>query len=204
MKLNFMSIVELIFPLSDDERAVRDCSAEIFAEKFNPYYHHGITSLSSFKDGTVRSAIHLNKFHGNEKAQRLLCVLVHAWFATLTQQKYILLPVPLSRTRERKRGYNQVTIVAQKAVQDFPTIQLRTDVLVRTKDTHPQTSLPKAERLLNVHKAFEVMHSKGEAIAHKHIILLDDVATTGTTLREASNALTPYAPLSITLCSFAR
>jgi len=203
MKLDFTSMIELIFPLSDDERLLKELTPVAFAHKLNMQCDNSIYSLASFKDKSVRAAVHLNKFHGNAKAQALLSSLVTAWLVTLPPEHYLLIPIPLGSSRERKRGYNQVTQVLRYALKDADTAQLCTNVLYKTKDTDPQTSLSKTQRLINLKDVFAVTGKGARIIKGKHVIVVDDVSTTGTTLQEAYKTLLPYGPLSIKLISFA-
>jgi predicted amidophosphoribosyltransferase len=111
-----------------------------------------------------------------------------------------IIPIPLSPARLRARGYNQVLEILQANPLD-PKYTILTNVLVRTRNTRPQTELARSERLTNMHDVFGVVH--GESIAGKHILLVDDVTTTGTTLKTAKAALLPYAPASITCLALA-
>jgi competence protein ComFC len=109
----------------------------------------------------------------------------------LTPRPWILVPIPLSTERLRTRGYNQATILA-KASKNFDTanvFQISEVFLFRkpgTKSQVAQTS--RAIRLTNPRNTFFIKNS--EAILNSRIILIDDVVTTGATLREARRMLT--------------
>ncbi len=77
-------------------------------------------------------------------------------------------------------------------------------MLVRTRHTPPQTELDRAQRLKNLHGAFTI-NARGvpNTISSLHILLLDDVMTTGTTLRSAKAALATLRPASITCVALA-
>ncbi len=96
-----------------------------------------------------------------------------------------LVPVPLHRTRLRQRGYNQALELARPIALALD-ITLRADLLARTKATPAQTGLDANARRRNVRGAFTLA---ADAPLPAHVALLDDVMTTGATLREATQVL---------------
>jgi len=94
-----------------------------------------------------------------------------------------IIPVPLHPKREKQRGFNQSQIVA-KELAKLEKIELLEKVLVKIKNVPPQTSLQLKEREKNVSRAFRVV--KKEKIKRKVVLLVDDVYTTGSTIRECS------------------
>jgi ComF family protein len=97
-----------------------------------------------------------------------------------------IVPVPLHPVREKKRGFNQSRVLA-KRLSHLKNIDLMDKRLVKVKNIPPQTSLEANERARNVRGAFKV--KRPETIKGKVILLVDDVYTTGSTLRECSLAL---------------
>ncbi|MCJ7508243.1 MAG: hypothetical protein MUO85_05870 [candidate division Zixibacteria bacterium] len=97
-----------------------------------------------------------------------------------------LIPVPLHPSRKRKRGFNQSEILALEISQklSLPTLK---DVLKRKKRTKDQTTLNAKEREENVKGAFSIRDE--DKILDKQIILVDDVMTTGATLKECARTL---------------
>ncbi|MCY3749170.1 MAG: ComF family protein [Chloroflexi bacterium] len=95
-----------------------------------------------------------------------------------------VVPVPLARSRERQRGYNQGRLLAAEVARrlDLP---LDAGVLIRLRDTPAQTSLPRARRIHNVRGAFRARRRLSGA----RILLVDDVTTTGATIDAATRAL---------------
>jgi ComF family protein len=96
-----------------------------------------------------------------------------------------IIPVPLHRARLRRRGYNQVLELAKPLAKHFG-VQLRRDVLQRSRSTGAQTELNAVQRRRNVRGAF-VARFDDEIPAH--IAVLDDVCTTGATLAECARVL---------------
>lgn len=193
----------MIFPETDDEKLISKCTESEFLQKLRSRYINDVFILLSFKDGIVRSAVHLNKFHAHPYAQNLLSSVLEAWLTKLPLQQYILIPIPLSAKRERERGYNQVSNVARKAVYLLPQIILKEGILIKGKHTPPQTTLSKQERLKNLQGTFVVLPQQIASLKDKNVILLDDVTTTGATLREAKAALLLHEPASITCVALA-
>ncbi len=100
----------------------------------------------------------------------------------------ILMPVPLHRFRLFKRRYNQSAIIAKALSADLE-IKVMVDGLIRTRATPPQGHLKAKERFKNVKSAFRVNSKRAQDIKGKTIVLVDDVYTTGATVRECAKAL---------------
>ncbi|CAJ0870492.1 hypothetical protein R20233_01690 [Ralstonia sp. LMG 32965] len=98
----------------------------------------------------------------------------------------LLLPVPLSPARLRSRGYNQAWEVARRLAHRLD-IPADAGALHRVRDNVAQATLDRAERLANLHGAFVV--AEPVRIAGRHIGIVDDVMTTGTTLAEIATQL---------------
>ena len=98
-----------------------------------------------------------------------------------------MVAVPLHGARERERGFNQVELVLSHLPETLRCLVER-DVLARVRNTPPQTHLSRQKRLKNMEGAFAVHNRK--SLQETHIILIDDVTTTGTTLSEAAHTLT--------------
>ncbi|MBI1976778.1 MAG: ComF family protein [Candidatus Omnitrophica bacterium] len=97
----------------------------------------------------------------------------------------ILIPVPLHKTRERERDYNQSLLLAA-AVSKALEIPVSTGTLKRARPTLPQSTLPEPERRSNVLSAFRAL---SYGAAKKNILLIDDLYTTGSTLEQCAFAL---------------
>jgi ComF family protein len=112
-----------------------------------------------------------------------------------------VLPVPLSPQRLAERGYNPAQLLAQRLTR---TRRVRADLLLRTRHTPPQHGLPRAERLKNVRGAYAVDPLNAPLLQGRRVVLVDDVMTTGASLREAAQALRAAGAAHITGMAFAR
>jgi competence protein ComFC len=97
-----------------------------------------------------------------------------------------IIPVPLHLSRKRERGYNQSRILAEE-ISKTVSVPLMEKVLIRKKKTKDQTHLSLEERERNVRGAFVVRANS--ALQGKKVILVDDVMTTGSTLKECARVL---------------
>lgn len=111
-----------------------------------------------------------------------------------------LIPVPLHRTREKKRGYNQSAMLAERVSQltGIPVLY----VLRRTRKTASQTSLSGDERRKNVAGVFELDAVSVPTIGGRYV-LIDDVRTTSATLNACAVALQPLEPAMVGILAFA-
>jgi len=123
-----------------------------------------------------------------ELARPLASQLLQAVRHASADQSELLLPVPLSRGRLAERGYNQAWEIARHVARSLGA-PASASVLERPVETAHQADLPLAQRLLNLRGAFFVHPRRRDAIAHRHVALVDDVMTSGATLREAAATL---------------
>jgi ComF family protein len=125
------------------------------------------------------------KFHQKLAHSRLLAqLLLNHIEQDLDELPQLLIPVPLHRSRMQERGYNQALELARPLSRGLD-IPLDFSSCLRIRPTPPQSSLHKKERHRNVRGAFEI---RGE-IAARHVALVDDVATTGSTVKELARML---------------
>lgn len=102
-----------------------------------------------------------------------------------------IVPVPLHRARRRQRGYNQAEVIARAIAREMAGAKLVCKKLKRVKRTESQTRLQKGERYANVKSAFV---AKAFDPMPKHVLLVDDVYTTGATLCACQRALRKVLP----------
>jgi competence protein ComFC len=98
----------------------------------------------------------------------------------------LIVPVPLHVRRARERGFNQSAVLARE-IGRLRGIPVETRVLRKIRNAPPQTSLERAGRLMNIRDAYRAVHP--ERVAGRILMLVDDVYTTGATLRECAATL---------------
>lgn len=154
----------------------------------------GIISAISYK-GIVKKLLY--KFKYSPYLSDMRGILGKLLYEGITQQEAFInfiskpsiyiTPVPLHPTRERKRGYNQAELLS-KELSSHLKIPVE-KVLIRKKQTKPQFDLKKEERTKNIVGAFELSKEFLGKMKGSRIILIDDIATTGSTLRECAKVL---------------
>jgi len=147
-------------------------------------------------DDSARRAVHLLKYDGWWRlADSMAAAMTHL---PALQHGTVLVPIPLSASRERSRGYNQSARLAA-GLRNRRGKAVRTDLLVRTRDTRTQTQLTPEEREANLRGAFAARAPIGG-----DVILVDDVFTTGATLAAAARGLIRAGASRVTAVTFAR
>ena len=141
------------------------------------------------------------KYHENLAAGNLIgSLLAQSMPDSFYAAPHILAPIPLSKKRLLKKGFNQALELARPIARRF-AIPLIPDALIRTRETRPQNTLNSYDRYANIAGSFAAVPQK---VAGKHIILVDDVMTTGHTMREAAHVLLRAHAASIRVLVAAR
>lgn len=137
--------------------------------------------------GAVKESIYRFKYHGREEYARCygreMARVYGDWIGRCGIDA--LVPIPLSKRRLRRRGFNQAELVARE-VGRCTGIPVCGRLLRRVRDTRAQKELNEEERKNNLKKAFKTMENK---VQLNHILLIDDIYTTGSTMHEAAEEL---------------
>ena len=147
----------------------------------------GIIAATAFDNDLLREAVHSLKYSYIKDLGQPLGELLLKGFkkSPIAQRKFdFIIPIPLHKKRIKERGFNQAKLISQP-LSDYLDCPINEKVLIRQKNTASQMTLRRADRLNNMKNAFIV---KEEAI-NKRILLVDDVITTGSTLRNATLTL---------------
>jgi ComF family protein len=151
----------------------------------------------------VREALHAFKFRGRRRlAEPLGDLLIAAVEGRLPLGlPDLLVPVPLHRRREHERGFNQALLLARRLGRAWDR-PVRDDVLVRVVATPSQTALEAPQRRANVRGAFRLR--RPELIAGRHVIVVDDILTTGATVSECARVLQGGGAATVGILAAAR
>ncbi len=164
------------------------------------HFRFSLARAAGLYDGNLREAIHRFKYHNG---RRLAPVFAQLMISRAEQGLFdvdLITYVPLSKGRERKRGFNQSRLLAEE-------ISLRVDkpcegVLIKAKETVEQNKLSLEERRKNVRGVFSPS-SKAD-LRNKTILLIDDVLTTGATVNECSKILLAQGANGVNVLTIAR
>jgi ComF family protein len=166
-----------------------------------------VTAAASYlyfsKNSLLQHIVHELKYRGNKELGLFLGRKMGE--ALLNTNRFndidALVPLPLFAARQRKRGYNQASILCQgmAAILSLPVLE---QAITRHTSTETQTNKNRIDRWLNIQGKFEL--KQPAAVAGKHILLVDDVITTGATLEACGQQLltAPNTRLSIMTMAF--
>ena len=155
-------------------------------------------SILEYRQSIVKDAIWLLKYKGKRPVGTILARLVYDGLLEELSEMHmmenfsdpILIPIPLSKSKCRERGYNQADIIGRELARLDGNTSFSYDprILIKTKDTRSQAKMHDREsRLRNLRGCFRV--TDPDKIKNRNIIILDDITTTGATLHEASAIL---------------
>jgi ComF family protein len=159
----------------------------------------------------MKAAIHALKYDHLHPAARQLGVMLAQAIAQLGDQtppEMLVIPIPLHRSKHAERGFNQARSLAMHALRFLRKtrpewrLKLATSTLMRHRATESQAGLTPRQRRLNVRGAFMV--SQPKAVAQKHILVIDDIFTTGATARAAAQTLIQAGAASVWVATLAR
>lgn len=160
-----------------------------------------VATFSFFtKEGLIQALIHHLKYKNKPHIGNLLGALFGAdlqdseFIATID----IIVPVPLHPKKQIKRGYNQAASFAE-GISEATSIPVSTNQLIRSIDNPTQTKRSKTERWENVQGIFDVTDTN--AFHNKHVLLVDDVITTGSTLEACAVALLKCSNIKISVAT---
>ncbi len=203
-------LIDILFPPRDTAKIVIGTGFEVLSKLCAPKQFNAISYLLPYKSKTVQAFILEAKFHENKKAHMYLGQLLAEYlldtYSNMKQcgidaanlSSITLIPVPLGKKRLKERGYNQVAEITKSAVlflkesaysdtlvQEIPIV-LKGNLLCRVKETAPQTTLARKDRLLNMQNVFLAQERPDLDTLY---IVIDDVVTTGSSLLSAREAL---------------
>ncbi len=209
------NFLDLLFPFYYDQDFLNNLTSERFLSLTTPALVSltpNTLSIVNYKNKLVKKAIWSLKFKNNQALAKLFAEIIYDNLVeelsnlklTVNFDQPILVTVPLSRQRQRERGYNQVDLIAKIIAQIDQNnfLEYRENILRKVRDTQAQSQTKnKVERLKNLKGCFKVIIP--EIIKNRNLILLDDVTTTGATLTEVVRTLKLARPKKILCVTFA-
>lgn len=146
----------------------------------------------------VKTSIYRFKYQDRREYGKVYAKEMAARYGSWIKGRNIqaIVPIPLHKKRKKKRGYNQSEILANELGRIL-NLPVRTDILIRARNTKPQKTLSDIERKNNLKKAFKTTEN---IVQLKYILLVDDIYTTGSTLDAAASVLKEAGVLEAYAC----
>ncbi len=144
---------------------------------------YGVYYVGQLREALIRFKYYAALNLGNTLSDFLTAAFYRHYDST---EFDVIMPVPVHRKRLFKRGFNQAVILAAK-LSSKVMLPLDRRSLIKVKDTVPQARLPRAERIKNLRSSFGIVDDGN--VREKRVLLIDDVATTGSTIAEATKTL---------------
>lgn len=170
-----------------EQYLLRQNSTEFAFDKM-PHFERGAAFVFYEKNHPIRRVMHLMKYGDQPSiAYHLALEAAREYInSDFFDGIEVIVPIPLHKKRIRSRGYNQSEYIA-RAISHVTGIPVDTSHVERVKNTHQQALQNKEGRQTNVKNAFMVNHP--EQMYHKHILLVDDLITTGETIKACMQAM---------------
>lgn len=155
--------------------------------------------------GSAGHIVHMLKYSGWTAVARAMAERMSrlAWPRDVVEERAALVPVPLAPVRRRERGFNQSELLARELGARW-SIPVWDDCLVRARATDTQTRLTPEQRRSNVSGAFRATPSARARLRGAHVVIVDDVITTGATAVECAEALCGAGARITSIVTFGR
>lgn len=190
-------------PMADKFNAIMQERQKGSNESLREKYAYAAALFFYHSDADYRLIPYQIKYHGNLQAGKYFGKMLGKRLASSEQFSDVdlIVPVPLHWTRKWKRGYNQAEVIASGVAESLG-VPMKADILKRRKRTKTQTKVDVEAKAQNVSNAFSLNHDTLENLSSsrkmpEHLLLIDDVFTTGSTLHACFVALRSVFPPSV-------
>jgi ComF family protein len=156
------------------------------------------------KDGILQKMLHLLKYCGNRQAGVFLGGQLGRILANSGNYEHIdcIIPVPVNAKKQKSRGYNQSEVIAE-AMRKYLPCPLVCDALIKPIASESQTTKSRYERYENLLDGFALGENALTALENKHILLIDDVITTGATVERCAKELLKIRGVTVSAAAVA-
>lgn len=161
---------------------------------------HAFATYSYSKNNVVQNLIYDLKYRGNQEVGKLLGQNIAKEVKESNLNIDVIIPVPLHPSKLQQRGYNQSLSIAE-GIQKVLSCPIDTTTLIRTINTDSQTRKTKFERWENVKEIFNL--SNNIELENLHVLLVDDVVTTGSTIEGCCHTLGQIKNIRISVVAIA-
>ncbi len=151
-------------------------------------------------EGQVQEILHEIKYRKNKQLAKFMGSVLATKLRDALQDINVILPIPLHTKRLQDRGFNQSAIIAQQLATDLKKVY-HEKIVSRIKNTETQTNKNRSQRMDNMENAFA--WSNDENLKNAHILLVDDVITTGATIESCILAAPPNFNLKFSVLTLA-
>jgi ComF family protein len=154
------------------------------------------------KSNVLQRLIHAMKYNSNQEVGLQL----GRWMGVQLQNSgrfehlHALIPLPLFKEKEKKRGYNQAAVLC-RGISEIINVPVANDIVLRRRYTDTQTKKGRSDRWKNVDGSFEIANEA--FLKGKHVLLVDDVVTTGATLEACGAAIVKAEKVTLSIAALA-
>jgi len=191
----FLKLPKTHYHLIPENQAIERLAGKVSLEKASSYFYYN-------KGGIAQKLIAEIKYKGNQNLGEWIGIYLAKDMISsgFFQGIDYLVPVPLHRSKERKRGFNQAGKIAEGIAQ-VTKIPLETNNVLREKSNTTQTRKGVFDRWKNTRNLFQLKDPK--LFCAKHILLIDDVLTTGSTLEAVAQSLLKSQEIKVSILTLA-
>ena len=192
MKKFFENLLDWIYKkkcyfCKSSKESVRMCSQcfdelDFLPVKINRKIYNSEIYCAGIYNKNLQKMIRGLKYHRQSDLAYYQAKFMYQYWERLNiEGDFQIIPVPIYPKRKKQRKYNHMDLIAEEFAQ-MTGYEVNTNLIKRIKDTKPQYKLNKAQRMLNLSKAFEI--DKSAYIEDKKVLIIDDICTTGSTFEE--------------------